>query len=384
MAVLHYSMSGEGRGHAARARVIVEMLRTQHKVILYASGQALEMLRPAYAGSDVVVEEIPGLRFSYDGQGRLKRARSLGGVIPFLFRMPERVRSLTKKLEGHGADLVISDFEPLLPRAAATVGVPSMCLDHQQFLLTYDLGSLPLNLRLRASFIAQFMRPFYYRPRRSVVSAFFFPSLSRSRAPVVQAGVLLRESIARAVPEPGGHLVAYVRREAPAHVLEALSDSRYRVHVYGLGRAESRGRLRFFDIDAGRFSEDLATSRALVTTAGNQVVGEALYLGKPILAYPEPGNLEQHINAYFLQECGAGWARGAEHFSGSLVRSFLDALPLLGLRVPRSRLNGNPTALSAIEEELSAGSASTIRPAPGAWLSMNEPREAAPSMKLGS
>ena len=50
---------------------------------------------------------------------------------------------------------------------------------------------------------------------------------------------------------------------------------------------------------------------AVVSTAGNQLVGEALYLGKPVLVMPERVNFEQAINAHYLEQSGAGWVEGA-------------------------------------------------------------------------
>ena len=36
MATIFYGLSGEGRGHATRARTIVEGLRKRHKVVVFA------------------------------------------------------------------------------------------------------------------------------------------------------------------------------------------------------------------------------------------------------------------------------------------------------------------------------------------------------------
>jgi len=92
-------------------------------------------------------------------------------------------------------------------------------------------------------------------------------------------------------------------------VLDSLRSWGRTVHVYGHGALGRSGNLEFFDIEPVRFVEDLARARALISSAGNQVVGEALALQKPVLAYPQPGNWEQQINAHFLQQSGMGRAR---------------------------------------------------------------------------
>ena len=63
MATIVYSLAGEGRGHATRVRTIVELLRAEHRFVIFAPGDAYDMLAPLYAGSDVGVIRLPGLHF---------------------------------------------------------------------------------------------------------------------------------------------------------------------------------------------------------------------------------------------------------------------------------------------------------------------------------
>jgi len=153
------------------------------------------------------------------------------------------------------------------------------------------------------------VRLFCSGQKRTIVSAFFFPSLKAQPVEVTPAGALLRREIREAASESGAHFVAYVRRRAPRRVLDSLRSWGRTVHVYGHGALGRSGNLEFFDIEPVRFVEDLARARALISSAGNQVVGEALALQKPVLAYPQPGNWEQQINAHFLQQSGMGRAR---------------------------------------------------------------------------
>ncbi len=54
------------------------------------------------------------------------------------------------------------------------------------------------------------------------------------------------------------------------------------------------------------FVEDLATSRAVVAGGGFTLMGEAVFLGKPMLSVPLVGQFEQTINAMYLQKLGYG------------------------------------------------------------------------------
>lgn len=364
MATIFYAVSGEGRGHAARARALVEDLKSDHDIVLYAPGHAFDLLAPVYRGSEIEVRKLPGLRFHYKASRQLGYFKTGYRSLGYVRDLPRLIRRLVREMEKGAPDLVITDFEPSLPRAAKRCGLPFISLDHQHFLLTYDLSSLPFSLRSWASFMAQSARAFYWGQAHSIVSSFYFPPLRQGVRNVTQIGVLMRPEIRRAQPHHGEHLVAYLRRFAGSNVHTALAGAGCPVHVYGLGARPAQGNLRFHDIDVHRFTEHLATCRGLVTTAGNQLVGEALYLGKPVLGMPEPGNREQAINAHFLERTGAGLVTQMDALDSSLVHTLIDDGPRMASLIDRRRLCGNPTALATINRYLSPQAMPTRLPVP--------------------
>ena len=77
MARIHYGLAGEGRGHAVRARTLLEALQADHELVVHAPGDAFSFLAPLYAGHPrVEVREVPGLRWSYSERGRVAFVRS--------------------------------------------------------------------------------------------------------------------------------------------------------------------------------------------------------------------------------------------------------------------------------------------------------------------
>lgn len=354
MATIFYSMAGEGRGHAIRVRTIVEQLRREHQLQLFAPGVAYDFLAAAYAGTEVKVTKIPGLLFHYTRQ-QLDYLRTGWEGLKYLYRLPRLVRRMRQLLELHEVDLVISDFEPALARAARKTGVPLISLDHQHFLTVSDLSSLPAWLRVEAEVSSWIVNAYYHGQCETIVSSFYFPPLKpRYEGRVQQIGVLLRQEVLEAVPESGEHLLVYLRRFATLECLAALNSCGREVRVYGLGARPDEGHLRFFPIDEAGFLEDLRTCHAVVTNAGNQLVGEALALHKPILGIPEQRNFEQFINAHYLRESGGGdWCR-MEEFSAARLQQFLDDCPRFRSASRHQRLCGNSTALRIIRQHLPA------------------------------
>lgn len=361
MATIFYSMSGEGRGHATRVRAIVEDLRTRHDVTLFAPGQAYTLLAPIFRGTDVGVHPIDGLSFRYRASGKLDYPATLLAGLRELRRFPARVDELRRIVALARPDLVITDFEPLLPRAAEKEGVPYISIDHQHFLVECDLAGMPVASRIRAALMGLFTGAFYRRQATTVVSSFYRPPLRKGAGrDVRQVGVLLGRDVLDAVPAQDDLVLAYLRRDPAGNVLDALESCGHPVRVYGAGGRRPRGMVEFLPIDRAGFVRDLARCRFLVATAGNQVVGEALHLGKPVLAIPEAGNWEQEINGFWVERMGVGRclpvgaldARVLGEFDAEAPR-FKDAM--------RWRLPAGNQEVSRIVEEALSGPASGSR-----------------------
>jgi uncharacterized protein (TIGR00661 family) len=356
------SLCGEGRGHATRVRTLVGHLERDNDILIWTSADALEFLGRQFAHGhpNVRVEAIPGVVFEYTG-GRLDVMRSITAGLDYQARrLGPLVDRMMRELDAFGADLAITDFEPALPRAAARMGIPLVSVDHQHFLLAYDLDSLPWSLQWNAWFMSHAVWMYVPAAADTVVSAFFRPPLRRGWEHVVQVGPLLRPEILAARPHDDGYLVSYLRRHTPFSAIEALADCGMPVRVYGLGHREHVGHVSFHAIDERRFVDDLAGCRALVSAGGNQLIGEALHLGKPLLVLPEQAHAEQLMNSHFLRGMGCGDFCPLEEVTPERARAFVADLdryrPALAsvagrmdgtadvLRVSRHRLGCMPRA----------------------------------------
>jgi uncharacterized protein (TIGR00661 family) len=346
-------MSGEGRGHATRVRSLVEYLRDDHEIWLFTPNDAHTFLAPLYKDTPVRVVRMRGLAFHYSESGRLDFLKTTWEGIRTIIGMPRLIRKLMKVIRREKPDLVITDFEPALPRAARRCGVPFLSINHQHFLVVNDLSSLPLHLRWHTWYMSLVVRSYYQGPAEIVVSQFYFPPVRpKYRSRVVMAGVFLRPELMAREATDGDHLLCYLRRFSCPALLEALKACGRPVRVYGLGEQPPDGNLTYHPINDRTFVEDLASCQALFCTAGNQLVGEALYFGKPVFAIPEPKNWEQYINAHYLQESGAGRCVEFDEVHPHHVEDFLASLDHYRLHIDRESMNGTPKALTAIRRHL--------------------------------
>ncbi|MFM8379215.1 MAG: glycosyltransferase family protein [Planctomycetia bacterium] len=357
MANIAISLCGEGRGHATRIATLAERLRESHDLLIFTSADAFEFLTQRFAADPRVrIVAIPGIVFQYSS-GRLDVPRSIATGLDYRAReLGPLVDRMLAELDAFDADLAVTDFEPALPRAAGRQGIPLVSVDHQHFLLAYDLSSLPWWLQWQAWLMSHAVWMYVTEATDTVVSAFFRPPLKRGWEHVVQVGPLLRHEVRRAAPRDGGFVLSYLRRHTPFQALATLADCGLPVKVYGLGERDAVGSVSFHAIDERRFIDDLAACRCLVSAAGNQLIGEALHFGKPMLLLPERAHAEQLMNSHFLAGMGCGDFALLEQVTPAIVRGFLDRLGTFrpALDALAGRIDGTDDVVRVIEHRLTA------------------------------
>jgi uncharacterized protein (TIGR00661 family) len=358
-------MCGEGRGHATRVQTIVEMLVPQYRFILLAPRDAYEQL---YARFDnhphVSVRRLPGLFFAYRNN-KVDYFRSILSSIPFLLKLNAAVRYIVRMIERDNPILAITDFEPLLPRAAKKCKVPWISFDHQHFISASDSKALSFNLRWRISLLRSAVPLFYRGQRGEAISSFAHLPPRTGTESICRLGVMLRDDFIRAKMNVTNesYLLVYIRKHAPKLFWDAIEKSGRRAIVYGLGSnppvaEDLPNRIVFKNIADEEFVRDLSRCECLITTAGNQLIGEAYFLGKPVLAIPEDGNFEQQLNGWLVANSGGGWATTFVDFNPHILQQFLVALPMLRLSLSddqkKSQVYGNDAAIEFIRAYLPA------------------------------
>ena len=360
MASIHYSVAGEGLAHAVRASVVVEELQKENRVTIWAPGAAHRFLKKYWFDTGVVVMRIPGLYFNYGKERQFRYMNSLAVWNRyFIKQLPGLKRAILKRWEKDQPDFIISDFDPLLPRAAQNSGIPYITVDHQYSLVASDMSDLPNRLKRHLFVWSQGVRMVYRKQVLSVASAFFSlpPNRHTKKFRVTHVGSLLRRSLITASKSNGYHILVYIKRFIDIEFLGGLENLGIEVRIYGMGKRERQGNLYFFSNDNDRFMEDLLSCRAVIHTAGNQLIGESLYLGKPILAIPETNNIEQEINGYYLEQSGFGMSCRFDKLSSDKPKEFISKIESFEIAIQNSqknriakRLNGVPDTIKVINK----------------------------------
>jgi uncharacterized protein (TIGR00661 family) len=349
-----YGVHGYGRGHATRTLAVLPHLARRHQLLILAGGDAYHTIGPEYP-----VVRIPTFGFAYR-QAKGPRSRSnwetlrfnLPGVLDLFWGGPtfQLVRELVQEF---APDVVISDAEAWSHQVAAFLAIPRISFDHIG-ILTYCRPRLEGLDRFKKWLDTTSYRLLMGRPDRVIVSSFFD---APPRYPGVQVvGTLPRQPVRQLNPYSGDHLLVYLNRgqdlfhEGLVHTLNQLGCP---VHVYGSPYRGREGRLVFLPTSHLPFLEDLAGCRAVISTAGNQLVGEAIYLGKPVLVFPE-SCVEQRMNALAVKNLGIGMRASFHQFTPRTIGKFLSRLDEFAANVRQLRgRDGLPEALRTIDQFLS-------------------------------
>lgn len=353
MARILYSTAGEGRGQAARIQTIVEALRQQHELIVFAPGKAYNFLSAKYpcGTSNVFVRRIPGLR-SLNTRWPLGLMRSVLHAASFARQLRNLVEWFSQLINDSYPALAITDCEPALPQAARQCGVPLIRLDHQQI-----LGSLPaLSLLRRGQLhVMDMVRGnLGYRSAVTIVPFFFQTPLRQTYSRIVQVGPLLRPALRNLRPTQEKHLVCCLRKGTPPRILDIFGLCDRDVFVYGYGDRKRDGSVCFREDDEEMFAYDLEGCAAVVGAAGSQLLGESLYLGKPVFALPDRCHHEQFIYAHYLKSMQAGDWMASECADRSDLSRFLRRLNEFEDHASRYRgqLDGTSQALNEVNRFL--------------------------------
>jgi uncharacterized protein (TIGR00661 family) len=359
-----YGVVGEGMGHAIRSRVVLDELVKNHEVQVVVSGRAhdylakraAELSQPEGSPDPLQVKRIWGLTIvTEDNEVRNFRTllQNLKGAT--LGGWPRNVKAYFDLAESFKPEVVISDFETWSALYAVTHALPVISVDnmqiinrcrHERSIIRGHEGAFAI-----AKGIVKAKVPAAYH---YLITTFFRPPVRKPRTTLHPP--ILRPEILAAKSEDGDHLLVYQTNTTNLQLREMLRQTGLECRVYGLKRDlkedERDGNLVFRPFSERGFVDDLRTARGVVASAGFTLMGEAVYLRKPMLAEPVAKQFEQILNARYLEQYGYGAC--AETIDAASLDAFLRDLPRHRERLAEYSQDGNRDLLGKLEERLEA------------------------------
>lgn len=347
-----YGVTGEGMGHAMRSRVVLEHLTAAgHDVQIMASGRACDFLGKRFAE----VNRIHGFHMILE-ENRVRMGKTAwSNILAGALGLPQNIRAYFDLIAEFEPELVISDFESWSYFYAKTHQLPILSIDNMQIIHRCEIpdeiiGDRQVSFQLTKAFVKSklplcdgYFVTSFFRPEVRKPDTVLFP-------PILRPEILA----ARAAAAEGEHLLIY--QSGRYEALEAaLHATGIEARIYGMrpgATAEERdGRLLYRPFSEDGFITDLATCRGVIAGGGFTLMGEAVYLGKPMLSVPLAGQFEQYLNARYLEREGYGmFAESLD--DAATLRRFLDRLPACQRALTSYRQDGNRELLLGLDRFL--------------------------------
>jgi uncharacterized protein (TIGR00661 family) len=347
-----YGVVGEGMGHATRSKVVCEhLIASGHDVKILVSGRAHSFLAKSFP--DVV--EIRGLTIKYVNNRMDRDGTFARNFLAAPAMLAANVGTYFEKVARFRPDAVISDFDSFAYLFAKRHRLPVMSIDNQQLVSRCRLGKFAKQgVKVDYQMTKAFVRAKLPACDHYVVTTFFYPPVRGKYSknttlvpPIVRRSILEAKDRARR----GEHVLVYQTSTSDTKLLgelQAVEDARF--VVYGLRRNARQGNCTIKEFNEEGFVDDLAGCRAVVSNGGLSLIGEAVYLGKPIFSVPVRNQYEQVLNARYLEELGYGLA--AERIEADVLRLFLKEAPKYAARVARHKQDGNRELFDVVDRVL--------------------------------
>jgi UDP:flavonoid glycosyltransferase YjiC (YdhE family) len=291
MARIDIYVHGRGRGHATRCAAIATRLRRDgHELRAFAGADAVGILRSVLPTCGV--DSLPA------------RAR------PAFLRLVARVGRACVEIARVRPDVIVSDGDLPALLAARMCGVPGVAVGH-------------------GLVFAGCVRP-HALPRlawwREAVKARVASSWARRRVGVgfvplrVRACdfVLARATVPACVRTDARDVVVYFRDGIDKGILVAIRQAAPHARVFAPDVCADAER-----IDRAAFVAALAQARAVIASAGSQLIAECVAWGIPLLAVYAADDDEQRLNAQMLANANLGVALDRSRLDASAVEDFL-------------------------------------------------------------
>ena len=314
---IFYGLPGEGLGHCTRTLSVLDFCPKDWEIHIFTWGEAYDYLKSQNYPHLHQIASIPFGRVN----GKIDTLATAKSALKFLINFIPSYKDVLKLAREHKPDIFISDCEGIIPRVARKVKTPCISVDNQHKFSRCFSNDLPFDLRIYSIIMGIGTELLVPNPVCAVVSTFYHATLRKLNNKTILTNCFMRKALEEIKPTQGDFILVYYKSSCGPKILEMLSKTNEKVKVYGCP-TKPYPQFEYYSI-GNNFIKDLASCKALFCSAGNQLLGEALFYSKNVFAVPEPKQPEQYINAYCLKQMGDESCY-VEYLNEQIVKSFLN------------------------------------------------------------
>tara|TARA_R110002111_G_scaffold255028_1_gene321011 strand:- start:7802 stop:8929 length:1128 start_codon:yes stop_codon:yes gene_type:complete len=328
-----FIVQGEGRGHMTQAQVLKGILEKQgHSIEAVILGTSKRRKIPTYFLNtfNCPIYSFPSPNFVTDKEN--KSIRLSATIFQNLKKAALFIRTLKQidlKVQSHQPDGIINFYDILggLYNFLYKPKAKFIAIGHQY--LTFHPDFIFAKQGKFNSFLFKLNTLVTcYGAQMKIALSLWQPCPTTLGPGLKVWPPLIKESIKKSTVKQDDFYLAYVvnpgyaqeiidsAKKNPTAQIEAFWDNAAFPNPY-----QVLPNLTFHLINEQLFLEKMATCKGFLTTAGFESIGEAMFLGKPILMVPVKGQYEQRCNALDAEMAGAGMA--SDTFDLSVLEEYM-------------------------------------------------------------
>ena len=305
MSMVHLYVHGRGRGHGSRCRAVAEHLRAKSlDVRIFAGRDAIALFEPGDA--EPVDSLMPG-----DG-------------IATALKLKRRLQQAVSNARNDEAIAIVSDGDLPSATAGRLAKIPSIAVGHGLIFShtrrPETLSAIPWRRQATKARMAS-------AGSHLQVAVNFCP-LEPKRSSTVIAKPILRERLNEALDTgrvPGDEVICYFRDANGEGVLRNLVQQGVQVRLFAKSNPKLAN-VEWEPLDSERFTSALLKARAVVSSAGSQLISECVALGIPQLALYDAKDDEQRLNVELLKAHNLGSGTTFSDIDTEALQSFVTGL----------------------------------------------------------
>ncbi len=346
MARILYGVHGTGKGHVTRALSLARGL-PKHKYLFVADGTAFNIIKNEYPVIKILTSttEIKGHKVNFSS--------TIKENLVIFSQAKKSIDKILNVIDRFKPDIAITDYELFVPIAARKRKIPCLSLDHQH-IITLASYKFPKKEFLNRFITATIIRAMFSYSSSYIITSFFqLPLKYKNNVRLLPP--LIRKEVFDFIPSNENHVLAYQGYSTNRSFFNFLKNTGRQVYVYGFYSKKSMDNLIFKGYSEREFLKDLASCAYVICGGSHTLISEALFYGKPVMAYPIRNAFEQFLNAYFLEMCNYGLQLKEPFSPKDTISYFESSISRFKERIKKDTFCGNREIFGLVEYFINNG-----------------------------
>ena len=297
---------GIGNGHINRQICVIKvLLKNNYDVLVATESSKIQTIKDTLKNVKVIELNIPWIvcnEKGFDFKETLDKYCDIDLFRKFL----EFGNQIEQELKGK-PDLIISDYEPNVAQYAYATCTPLITMEQQSKFLYLD------ELKLKEySIREEIYRINYFFPKfdKKIISSFFPINIKDNK--IVQVPPIITKIKRKKIKND--FIIVYLSPYSDSdkynkliNILSEIKDIKFK--VYSKNYKKYINSFSFSNVEFSNFNKnfkkDISQCSALITTAGHQLICEAISIELPLYVIPL-NTYEQHYNAHMVNYYNLG------------------------------------------------------------------------------